>query len=167
MSSRNGGSASYEFSVPGIVEAHFQPDSPLLLRRMLLEIKVLGLRYLCPVIVSCVRDEADTYGFRYDTLDGHIERGAEWFLLTRNPHGVITFRIEARWQSGQFPNWWSRVGFLVVSGYYQRRWHRQAHGQLSLLAHDGLLPGRPIDAASRPRPGGTVEFTYHPRGPRH
>lgn len=44
--------ASYEFSVPDIVEAHFQPDSPLLLRRMLLEIKVLGLRYLCPVIVN-------------------------------------------------------------------------------------------------------------------
>src|SRR5829696_7834760 len=39
--------ANYQFSEPRIVIAHFDPKQPLLGRRVLLEIKVLGLRYLC------------------------------------------------------------------------------------------------------------------------
>jgi len=67
--------ASYQFSDPGIVVAHFDPATPLLMRRLLLEIKVLGLHYLCPAVVHKVRDEPGVFGFRYDTLEGHIERG--------------------------------------------------------------------------------------------
>ena len=40
--------ATYQFSDPDIVVAHLDPDAPLLLRRLLLEIRILGLRYLCP-----------------------------------------------------------------------------------------------------------------------
>src|SRR5688572_8938374 len=119
--------ASYQFSNPRIVVAHFDPATPLLMRRLLLEIKVLGLHYLCPVVVHKVRDEVGVFGFRYDTLEGHIERGVEWFLLRKDAGGRIHFRIEARWRRGDFPNWWSRLGFAVLSGRYQRRWHRQAH----------------------------------------
>jgi uncharacterized protein (UPF0548 family) len=36
--------ANYQFSDPNIVIAHFDPALPLLGRRMLLEIQVLGLR---------------------------------------------------------------------------------------------------------------------------
>ena len=111
---------SEQFSVPAIVLVHFDPAEPLLWRCMLLEVQVLGLHYLCPAVVNRVTDEADVFGFRYDTLEGHLERGVEWFLLTRNDQGQIRFRIEARWQQGEFPNWWSRVGFIVLSGYYQR-----------------------------------------------
>src|SRR5512132_4434305 len=86
--------SNYEFSDPRIVVAHFEPSTPLLLRRVLLEIKVLGLHYLCAAVLNKVRDEPDVYGFRYDTLEGHFERGVEWFLLTRDQHGDIRFRIE-------------------------------------------------------------------------
>src|SRR5690606_22343253 len=79
--------ANYRFSDPAIVVAHFDPDMPLLHRVQLLEIRIWGLRYLCPVIVSRVRNEPDAYGFRYDTLEGHIERGFEWFVLTRGANG--------------------------------------------------------------------------------
>ena len=106
--------AAYQFSNPDIVVAHFDPETALLHRRILLEIKVLGLRYLCPAVVHRVRDEGNVYGFRYDTLEGHIERGVEWFLLTKNEVGEIRFRIEARWQRGRLPNWWSRVGFVLL-----------------------------------------------------
>jgi len=153
--------ASYQFSDPDIVVAHFDPATPLLLRRILLEIKIWGLHYLCPALVTHVRDEGGTYGFRYDTLDGHIERGVEWFLLTRDDHGDIRFRIEARWQKGDFPNWWSRLGFMIVSGYYQRRWHREAHRRISLLAHYGSLKRPPRDAAGLTHQGVKVTFTYH------
>jgi len=153
--------ANYEFSDPAIVRAHFDPAEPLLRRCMLLEIQVLGLHFLCPAIVNRVRDEADVFGFRYDTLEGHLERGVEWFLLTRNDQGQIRFRIEARWQQGDFPNWWSRLGFIVLSGYYQRKWHRLAHHRLSLLAHFGSTRQPQRDAAGLTHQPVDVVFTYH------
>lgn len=152
--------ASYQFSDPSIVTAHFDPASPLLDRRMLLEIKVLGLHYLCPALVTRVRDEPDVYGFRYHTLDGHIERGVEWFLLTRDAQGDLRFRIEARWQEGDLPNWWSRIGFRLVAGRYQRRWHREAHRRLSRLAH-GDAPALQRDRAGLTHQGVDVTFTWH------
>lgn len=153
--------ANYQFSDPAIVLAHFEPDVPLPGRRMLLEIQVLGLHYLCPAVVNRVREEPGVFGFRYDTIEGHIERGLEWFLLTKNERGEIRFRIEARWRRGEFPNWWSRLGFILVSGFYQRRWHRHAHQRLSLLAHYGS-PTRPRrDAFGLTHQGVDVTFTYH------
>lgn len=151
----------YQFSHPGIVTAHFDPDAPLLSRRMLLEIQVLGLHYLCPALVSRVREEPSVYGFRYDTLDGHLESGMEWFLLTKDERGDIRFRIEARWRHGDFPNWWSRLGFMLLSGPYQRYWHREAHRRLSLLAHYGSISRPPRDRAGLTHQGVNVNFTYY------
>jgi uncharacterized protein (UPF0548 family) len=153
--------ANYKFSDPGIVRAHFDPETPLLGRRLLLEIQVLGLRYLCPAVVNRVREEPDVFGFRYDTLEGHIERGVEWFLLTRNERGEIRFRVEARWRKGELPNWWSRLGFIVLSGHYQRKWHRRAHRRLSLLAHYGSTQRPPRDSTGLTHQGVDVRFTYH------
>ena len=143
--------ANYQFSDPRIVVAHFDPRGALLGRRIILEIKVFGLHCLCAAVVTQVRDEGDVFGFRYDTLDWHIERGLEWFLLTRDEHGDIRFRIEARWQRGVLPNWWMRAGFAVLAGYYQRKWHRRAHWLLSRFAHDGSTSHQRTD----------VTFTYH------
>jgi uncharacterized protein (UPF0548 family) len=153
--------ANYQFSNPRIVVAHFDPAGSLLQRRILLEIKVLGLHYLCPAVVSTVRDEPNVFGFRYDTLVGHIERGVEWFLLTKNGEGDIRFRIEARWQRGELPNWWSRAGFALLAGFYQRRWHRQAHRRMSLLAHYGSTRRPRRDASGLTHQGVDVTFTYH------
>ena len=140
--------------------AHFDPAEPLLNRCMLLEIQVFGLHYLCPARVQRVREEPGVFGFRYDTLEGHIERGVEWFVLSRDEHADIRFRIEARWQKGEFPNWWSRLGFIVLSGYYQRKWHRRAHQRLSLLAHYGSTRRPPRDEAGLTHQGVDVMFTY-------
>jgi uncharacterized protein (UPF0548 family) len=131
--------ADYEFSDPAIVTAHFDATVPLSARRLLLELKVLGLRYLCAAVVMKVRDEhtADMswFGFRYDTLHGHIERGEEWFLLTKDhATGDIRFEISARWRAGDFPNWWSRVGFAALGQHYQKEWHTRAHRRLAWLA---------------------------------
>ena len=153
---------TYQFSEPSIVIAHFDPAGPLLNRRLLLEIQVFGLHYLCPCLVSRVREEPNVFGFRYDTLEGHIERGVEWFLLTRNERGEIRFRIEARWRRGELPNWWSRIGFMLLAGVYQRRWHRRAHRRLSRLAYYGSTRRPPRDAAGLTHQGRVdVQFTYH------
>lgn len=152
---------NYQFSDPTIVRAHFDPAAPLLNRFMLLDIRVLGLHYLCPTLVTQVRDEPDVYGFRYDTLAGHIERGAEWFLLAQSAQGELRFRIDARWRPGQLPNWWSRLGFRLLSNHYQRTWHRRAHQRIFFLTHYGSTRRPPADTSGLTLRRGDVVFIRH------
>lgn len=131
---------AYDFSDPRIVVGHFDAGAPLSGRDMLLEIKTLGLRFLSGVRVHTVRDEADdhrtSFGFRYDTLEGHFEQGFEWFLLSkRHASGEVRFRIQAHWRMGDFPTWWSRLGFLLLGEMSRARWRRRAVARLRRLAH--------------------------------
>ena len=131
----------YAFSDPEIVTAHFEPGSPLLGRRLLLELKVLGLRYLVGIAIGQVREDVyprrTVRGFRIHTLAGHIEQGAEWFLLSKDHEsGEIRFEIAARWRPGEFPTLWSRVGFAYLARRSQEQWHRRAHHRLQVLARD-------------------------------
>jgi uncharacterized protein (UPF0548 family) len=92
------------------------------------------------VRVHSVREESDShesvFGFRYDTLEGHIEQGFEWFLLQkRHATGEVGFNIEAHWRLGQFPNWWSRIGFLMLGNLSRALWRRMAVERLRRLAH--------------------------------
>ncbi|MCG5053092.1 MAG: DUF1990 family protein [Myxococcales bacterium] len=138
--------ASYAFSDPEIVAGHFDPQAPLLGRPMVLELKACGFRYLCGVVVSDVRDERGktetAFGYRYDTRAGHVEAGTEWFVLTKDHlTGDLCFRIEAIWRPGDFPNWWSEVGFGLVERRARQDWHRLAHLRMRHLLEAGdLLP---------------------------
>lgn len=130
----------YDFSDPHMVVGHFDPRAPLLGRDMLLEVKVPGLRFLVGVRVEAVLAESDdhrsSFGFRYDTLEGHVERGYEWFVLSKNHEsGQVRVRIEAHWQLARFPTWWSRLGFLLVGSALRERWRRRAISRLRQLAH--------------------------------
>lgn len=140
----------YEFSDPRIVTSHYAPDVPLLGRRMLLEIRVLGLHFLSGVVVDRVRDESDetrsVWGYRYSTLDGHLETGSEWFLLEKDhATGEVRFTIRAHWRRGQLPNWWSRIGFKLLVKRYQRAWHRLAYVQMRSMLGQHDLPPLPSD----------------------
>jgi uncharacterized protein (UPF0548 family) len=163
------GVANYQFSDPTIVIGHFEPDERLLGRRMLLEMRAIRvLRYLGGVVVAAVRfeegDGSHTFGFRYDTLDGHLERGSEWFTLTKELEtGEVVFRIEATWLPGQFPNWWSRLGFRVLGPGYQRRWHHEAHRRLFRIARGSMSAKAPLDELGIAHAGPTVLFERTPR----
>lgn len=143
------------FSDPRIVQGHFNDTHPLLGRPMLLELRPAGgIRYLCPVRVRAVRSESDEdrtlYGFSIDTLEGHVESGREWFLLSKDHRtGELRFHIRATWREGQFPNWWSYVGFELVGRRYQRAWHHLAHLRLRELLRKGLLQHHPGSAEMR------------------
>lgn len=127
------GIINYDFSDPNIVQGHFDPNTPLVGRNILLEIKVrlLGLRFLggCRVhsLKETANEEQTVFGFRYDTLEGHIEQGYEWFLLTKNHRtGEVRFKIEAHWRLGTFPNWWSRLGFRLIGERCRTLWRHRA-----------------------------------------
>jgi uncharacterized protein (UPF0548 family) len=146
--------SGYTFSDPRLVVAHFDPQAPLLGRNVLLEIHILGLRYLCGARVGDVRDQRGVdrtvFGFRMDTLEGHIETGSEWLLLGKDHRtGAITLGIRAAWMRGELPNWWTRLGFQLLSRPYQRAWHRLANVRMRSFLATGEAP-----ALSRPR------FTY-------
>lgn len=131
---------AYEFSEPQIARAYFDLESEFIGRTMLLELRVLGFCFLSGVRVHSVRDEVlenrTIFGFRYDTLEGHIERGFEWFLLEKDHEsGAITFQIDARWRLGDFPNWWSKLGFKLIGERYRDRWRRAALECLAKLAN--------------------------------
>ncbi len=139
----------YEFSDPRVVVGHFDPNSPLEGRRILLELRVMGLRYLCPVIIAEVRFGSElaphVRGYRIDTLEGHMESGSEWFLLEKNVEtGHIHFQIEAFWRLGHFPNLWSWAGFLILAPRYQRAWHRLTHLRMRDLASRARVPANPV-----------------------
>ena len=132
----------YEFSDPRIVTGHFDPREPLEGRTMLLELKAMGFRFLAGTRVGATRREATEHetvlGYRYDTLEGHIESGWEWFLLTKShATGEVRFRIAAEWRPGDFPNAWSRIGFALLGRRYQRRWARRAHQRLRRIIAEG------------------------------
>ena len=131
---------NYDFSDPTIVIGHFDPKTPFVGRDILLEFKVLKFRFLNGCRVHSVREESDdsgtTFGFRYDTLQGHIEQGFEWFLLVKEHEtGKIHFTIEAHWRLGDFPTWWSKLGFKVIGERYRALWRRRAATRLARLAH--------------------------------
>lgn len=149
----------YEFSDRRIVRAHFDETSNLLNRPMLLEVRAFRqLRFLTAVRVGAVaaqEEEGETlFGFRYDTLEGHIERGAEWFKLRKqHASGTIHFRISAHWKPGDFPNWWSRVGFEMVGRYYQEKWHRRAHAFMARIVQESAPSSvdQPTPQPSQPK----------------
>lgn len=139
----------YEFSDPTIVTAHYDPGDPLLDRTMILEIHIFGLHYLCGVRINFERKIDEPHrtvrGFRYDTLEGHFEMGSEWFLLTKDHvTGEVRFRIKASWKPGDFPNWWTRLGFRILSERYQLTWHRLAYLRLRELVSPSNLKLKPL-----------------------
>jgi|GEM_PF-227479 len=153
---------SFDFSDPRIVAWHFSAREPLQGRTVLLELRALGqqLRYLCGARVGDTRREHDAtcsvYGFSFETLQGHIEAGREWFLLRKDHEsGAVRFHIEASWRPGQFPNWWSRLGFAMVAPRYQRAWHRLTHVRLRELVR------QPPELAGPPAHHGQLEHSGH------
>jgi uncharacterized protein (UPF0548 family) len=158
----------YAFSDPRIVRGHFDPAEPLLGRVMLIEARVLGLRYLGSVFVAKVRNEKtrdqSVHGFRYDTLEGHFEDGLEWFLITKDhATGDVRLTVHAGWRRGQLPNVWSQVGFHLLVQRYQRAWHRLAHLRMrALLGSEGLEPlprGARLVHSGPPLPVAAVQET--------
>ena len=120
----------YAFPPARLIRGRFDPDAPLAQRPMLLTATYLWMTFELPVRVSSVIDiERDgergterVWGYSYETLVGHVERGEITFEVSKQlTTGAVHFRIRSFSQTGHIPNLFYRVGFRMVGRRLQRR----------------------------------------------
>ena len=136
---------TYYFSDPRIVLGLFKGTELRAGSTIAVEMHVPFIHFVCAARVVSIRtvvtNEKTQFGFRYDTLQGHIESGAEWFLINKDHlTGMLSFRITAAMKPGDFPNWLMKIGYLLTGGIYRRKWHRNAHDRLRRLLRSQVDP---------------------------
>ena len=133
---------AYRFADPRITRGHFDPESPLLGRTILVDTHALVLRFLAGLRVAAVLDRVDGppgaelswFGIRLDTLAGHVIHGSEWILvLKEHRNGAVRLRIAVRWRSVPLPTWWMAPGMWLFGERVRARWRRQAARRLRAL----------------------------------
>lgn len=80
----------------------------------------MGVRVV--TVLDDVRDGARRAGFRYATLEGHVERGTATFVVREQPDQSIAFEIESWSKPGHWLAWLGRP----VARLTQRTFTREA-----------------------------------------
>ena len=134
---------AYRFADPRITHGHFDPQTPLLGREILVDVHALMLRFLVGLRVGAVLDrvegppgaERTRFGIRLDTLAGHLLHGSEWIVVSKEHRsGEVRLRISVRSRPAPPPAWWMGSGFRLFSRQTRTRWRRQAARRLRALA---------------------------------
>ena len=156
----------YEFSVPQVVRAVYDPAEPLLNRTMLLEGRFAALRLHLGVRITDVIDEIrphglHVWGWSYDTLHGHLERGRLTYEVVKHQDsGHVEFVITAYSQPAPTLGPVLRFGWAVFGRRRQLLFYRGCGQRMNQLVrahrgqhqppHTGGLVLAPSDA--RPHP---------------
>jgi uncharacterized protein (UPF0548 family) len=134
----------YAFPPPRLIRGTFDPAAPLEGRAMLLTATYLWMTFELPVRVSRVIDATRTdgtgsqqvWGYSYQTLVGHIERGEITFeIIKQIETGAVAFRISSFSQTGHIANLMHRIGFRFVGRRLQRRFAEESlHNMQQMVA---------------------------------
>lgn len=144
----------YRFPDPSIITGIYYPDRPLEKRVMLLRGRFLWFTFLFGVriggVVDEVRETKDgperVWGFNYQTLEGHFERGQMDFEVVKWLHtGQVGFHIHAFSQAATIKNPFYRLGFRLFGRGLQRRFAHRSLERMQELVKQGLTKG--IDEA--------------------
>jgi uncharacterized protein (UPF0548 family) len=141
--------SAYSFPPPQLIRGRFDPHAPLDGRAMLLSARYLWMRFELPVRVSRVIDEArdgieQVWGYSYQTLDGHLERGEITFEIIKTlDTGAVRFRIHSFSQTGHIANPVYRIGFRLVGRRLQARFARQSLQNMQRLVTAALAHATP------------------------
>jgi uncharacterized protein (UPF0548 family) len=103
--------------------------------------KTYGLRFLGGVRVHTVRDEANdartSFGFRYDTLEGHFEQGEMAYEVWKwRDTGEVEFHIHAVSRTADAGPPLLRLGFRLFGRRPQLRFYRRACERMAELVVD-------------------------------
>lgn len=138
----------YRFPDPSIVTGLYVPDLPLDRRVMLLRARAFGLTFYFGVKVGGVIDEVcqseagpqQVWGFYYQTLKGHYERGQMDFMAIKwLDSGKVAFHIHAFSQAGEIANPILRLGFRLLGRRVQKRFIRRSLERMQQLVHEQLV----------------------------
>jgi len=134
---------NYEFPDPSLITGIFIPDQPLDERIMILRARFLVFQFMFGVRIVDVRDEtiqidkrgaARVWGYAYQTLRGHFERGEIRFEVVKYlDTGDIEFRVHAYSQTADIENVIYRLGFWIFGRRLQRRFARTALTRMQQL----------------------------------
>jgi hypothetical protein len=150
-------SRSYAFADPSLVEARYDPNTPLEQREMLLILHALGARIYAGVRVGGVGTEersesgrrAQVFAWNYRTLEGHVEAGQRDFEVWKwLDTGEVEFRTHAVARPAE-TNAVVRLGFRLLGRHKQVEFGRRACNRMALLTEANLRrPDASAPAAS-------------------
>jgi uncharacterized protein (UPF0548 family) len=150
--------ADYEFADPSMVRAYYDAEAELLGRDMLLEIRFFAIRVFVGVRVSQLWDEVRevdgrrvrVWGWAYQTLEGHLERGQMDYQLWKwLDTGEVEYRIHAVSELLEnVGNPFVRIGFRVLGRREQVLFARRCGDRMELLVRTELESGN----GARPTP---------------
>ncbi|TWV53685.1 DUF1990 family protein [Streptomyces misionensis] len=143
----------YEFSPPEIVRALYDPAAPLLGRDMLLEARFHALHFYCGVRVTEVVDETrdgtdHAWGWAYETLDGHLERGKVTYQVVKDGRtGAVEFLATCHSQGAPTLGPVTSLGWRLFGRRTQLRFYRRCGERMRHLVAAAMrgesVPARP------------------------
>ena len=129
----------YEFCPPQVVRAVYDPAEPLLNRTMLLQARFAALRLHLGVRITNVIDETrphgrHVWGWSYDTLHGHLERGRLTYeVVKHHDSGHVEFVITAYSQPAPTLGPVLRLGWAVFGRRRQLLFYRSCGQRMNQL----------------------------------
>ncbi len=136
----------YEFTPPGLIRAIYDRSSPMLGRDLLLEGRFTVLRFLMGVrITSLVEDsdgERDIWGWGYETLQGHLERGEVVYrVIKHRDTGRVEFTASSHSQPDPRLDPILTAGWALFGRRSQLRFYREIGQRLSRLVRERQARG--------------------------
>ena len=127
--------ADYEFSDPKRIRAIYRRGDPLLDRTMLLEGRFYVLRFYMGVRISEVIDETRgrerVWGWAYETLQGHLERGKMTYRVIKNlDTGLVEFVVTGYSQASPTQGSITRLGWYLFGRRTQLRFYERCGRRL-------------------------------------
>jgi uncharacterized protein (UPF0548 family) len=80
------------------------------------------------------------WGYSYQTLLGHLERGEITFeIIKQIDTGAVAFRISSFSQTGHIANLMHRIGFRIVGRRLQRRFAEESLHNMQRMVAEKLV----------------------------
>jgi uncharacterized protein (UPF0548 family) len=132
---------AYEQADPRTIRAVYDPDAPLEGRDLLLEGRFLLLRFYMGVRITEVIDRRSdgerVWGWAYETLEGHLERGRQSYEVVKNERSGRVDVVVSSSSEGA-PTLGPVIGFgwKVFGRRIQARFHHECGRRLARLARE-------------------------------
>ncbi|WP_415654125.1 DUF1990 family protein [Saccharomonospora xinjiangensis] len=126
----------YDFTPPEIVRAVYDPRGPLLGRNLLLQARFHLMHFYCGVRITEVLDESRdngdrVWGWAYETLDGHLERGKVTYEVIKHQRsGEVEFVASSYSQGAPTLDRVTFLGWRLFGRRTQLRFYRRCGERL-------------------------------------